>query len=213
MGFCIYNNIAVAAAAALAHGLARVAIVDYDVHHGNGTQDIFYDTPGVLFVSSHQYPFYPGTGAATETGAGAGAGFTVNVPMEAGATDADYAQVFERAVVPVLEQFKPELVLVSAGFDAHEQDPLAQMRLTAGGFATITALLCAAADRLCAGRLVLVSEGGYALPALRMSLDAALSALSEAWDASAFELRAPTGRGDRALSAVAAAQSGRWHGL
>src|SRR5207302_244082 len=137
MGFCLYNNIAVAAAHAIARGLDRVAVVDIDVHHGNGTQWMFYDDPHVLYVSSHQYPFYPGTGAADEVGTGAGEGFTVNVPLEAGATDADYEVVYHEAVVPVLEEFSPQLVLVSAGFDAHERDPLGAMRLTTAGYAAV----------------------------------------------------------------------------
>ena len=137
MGFCLYNNVAVAAAHALARGVARVAIVDIDVHHGNGTQWIFYDDPRVLYVSTHQFPFYPGTGAADEVGQGAGAGFTVNVPLEAGATDADYALVYGAIVRPVLEQFAPELVIVSAGFDAHERDPLASMRVSTAGYASL----------------------------------------------------------------------------
>src|SRR4029079_7465460 len=125
MGFCLYNNVAVAAAHALSRGLARVAIVDIDVHHGNGTQWIFYDDPRVLYVSTHQFPFYPGTGAADETGAGKGTGYTVNIPLEAGATTADYWRVYSTIVAPVLQQFQPELLLISAGFDAHEDDPLA----------------------------------------------------------------------------------------
>ncbi len=147
MGFCLYNNVAVAAAHALARGLSRVAIVDIDVHHGNGTQWIFYDDPRVLYVSTHQFPFYPGTGAADEVGHGAGAGFTVNVPLEAGATDADYALVYEAIVGPVLAQFDPELVIVSAGFDAHEQDPLASMRVSTAGYAGSCAALRAVARR------------------------------------------------------------------
>jgi acetoin utilization deacetylase AcuC-like enzyme len=166
MGFCFYNNIAVGAAAARAHGLSRVAVVDYDVHHGNGTQWTFYDDPSVLFVSSHQYPFYPGTGAANETGRGAGAGFTVNLPMEVGATDADFDLVYREVVIPVLQQFRPELILVSAGFDAHELDPIAGMRMTTEGYGQITARLLAAADELCEGRIVFVTEGGYDTGAL-----------------------------------------------
>ena len=166
MGFCFYNNIAVGAAAARARGLARVAVVDYDVHHGNGTQWTFYDDPSVLFVSSHQYPFYPGTGAASETGRGAGTGYTVNLPMEVGATDADFDLVYREVVVPVLRQFQPELILVSAGFDAHELDPLAGMRMTTAGYGQITARLLAAADELCEGRIVFVTEGGYDTGAL-----------------------------------------------
>jgi acetoin utilization deacetylase AcuC-like enzyme len=166
MGFCFYNSIAVGAASARASGLARVAVVDYDVHHGNGTQWIFYEDPGVLFISSHQYPFYPGTGAATEVGRGEGAGYTVNLPMEAGATDADYDLVYRDVVIPVLRQFKPELMLVSAGFDAHERDPLGGMRMTTEGYAALTARLLAAADELCEGRIVFVTEGGYDTAAL-----------------------------------------------
>lgn len=166
MGFCLYNSIAVGAAAARTRGLARVAIVDYDVHHGNGTQAMFYADPSVLFVSSHQYPFYPGTGAATEVGEGEGRGYTVNFPMEAGATDGDYDLVYREAVIPLLEQFRPDLLLVSAGFDAHERDPLAGMRMTTDGYARVTARLLRAADLLCGGRVVLVTEGGYDTAAL-----------------------------------------------
>jgi acetoin utilization deacetylase AcuC-like enzyme len=130
MGFCFYNNVAVAAAHARASGVGKVAIVDYDVHHGNGTQHIFEDDPSVLYVSTHQFPFYPGTGAAREVGIDAGRGFTVNVPLEVGATDEDYRLTFADVVLPVLRQFKPGLLLISAGFDAHERDPLGGMRLT-----------------------------------------------------------------------------------
>lgn len=214
MGFCVYNNVAVAAGHARALGVPRVAIVDYDVHHGNGTQEMFYADPSVLYISIHQFPFYPGTGAAAEIGEGPGRGFTVNVPMDAGATDGDYVRVFELGVLPVLEEFRPGLLLLSTGFDAHELDPLAQMRMTSAGFAWITTELRTMADRLCDGRVVLVTEGGYALAALGESLDAALAAL--AGDAEAplpDALRHPTGRGDRALASVGAAQAGRWHGL
>ena len=214
MGFCFYNNVAVAAAHARARGVARVAVLDYDVHHGNGTQEMFYADASVLYISTHQFPFYPGTGAATETGSGEGTGFTVNVPIEAGATDGDYVLLFELGVLPVLEEFRPGLLLVSAGFDAHELDPLAQMRMTSAGFAWMTAQLGAMADRVAEGRVVLVTEGGYALPALGESLDLALGALAGGADVAAPALmRAATGRGDRALAAVRAAQAGRWHGL
>jgi acetoin utilization deacetylase AcuC-like enzyme len=163
MGFCLFNNIAVAAAHARARGLSRVAIVDYDVHHGNGTQGTFYDDPSVLFISSHQYPYYPGTGAATETGAGKGAGFTVNLPLDAGATDADYEVAFETVAFPVLRQFRPKLILISAGFDALADDPLGGMRLSANQFARLTAALTAIADECCDGRVVAITEGGYDL--------------------------------------------------
>jgi len=174
MGFCLFNNVAVAAAALRADGLDRVAIVDIDVHHGNGTQAAFYRDPAVLFISSHQYPYYPGTGAATETGEGAGAGFTLNIPLEAGATDADYARAYETAVVPALDAFAPDAVLLSAGFDAHERDPLGGMRMTTDGFAQILSLLADAARRLCDRRIALVTEGGYHLHALRDCLETAI---------------------------------------
>lgn len=166
MGFCLYNNVAVGAAYARARGLERVAVLDYDVHHGNGTQWIFYEDPSVLFVSSHQYPFYPGTGAAGETGKDAGLGFTVNFPLEAGATDADLDLVYREAAIPVVRQFRPQIILVSAGFDAHERDPLGGLRMTTEGYATLTSRFLNAADELCEGRVVFVTEGGYDTSAL-----------------------------------------------
>jgi acetoin utilization deacetylase AcuC-like enzyme len=177
MGFCLYNNIAVAAAALRAEGAARVAIVDIDVHHGNGTQAAFYRDPSVLYVSSHQSPFYPGTGAAEETGVGAGSGFTVNVPMAAGATDADYQQVYATRVVPALREFRPEALLVSAGFDAHELDPLAWMRMSTAGYARLVSMLDAEAARLCGRRIAFVTEGGYHLAALEECLTATVDVL------------------------------------
>jgi acetoin utilization deacetylase AcuC-like enzyme len=167
MGFCLYNNVAVGAASARARGLARVAIVDYDVHHGNGTQRSFYDDPAVLFISSHQFPFYPGTGAENETGAGPGVGYTLNIPLAAGAGDAVYERAYRETVIPALQRFKPQLVLVSAGFDAHERDPLAGMKMTTDGIGRLTSMLIAAADELCDGRIVFVTEGGYDTSALR----------------------------------------------
>jgi len=178
MGFCLYNNIAIAAAALRADGLARVAIVDIDVHHGNGTQAAFYTDPSVLFISSHQYPYYPGTGAADEVGSGSGRGFTLNLPLEAGATDDDYARVYDERVIPALEAFKPDAILVSAGYDAHAQDPLAGMRMTSAGFAHLISGLSDAAGRLCQRRLALVTEGGYHAGALRECLDATIGVIS-----------------------------------
>ena len=177
MGFCLYNNIAIAAAALRAEGLSRVAVVDIDVHHGNGTQTAFYDDPTVLFISSHQYPYYPGTGAAHETGEGAGLGLTLNIPLAAGAGDAEYLREYEGKVVPALETFKPELLLVSAGYDAHERDPLAGMRVTTEGFERLLVLLEDAASRLCGRRIALVTEGGYHLDALRDCLEATIRVL------------------------------------
>jgi acetoin utilization deacetylase AcuC-like enzyme len=172
MGFCIYNNIAIAAACLRASGVARVAIVDIDVHHGNGTQAAFYSDPSVLFISSHQFPYYPGTGAADETGSGPGKGYTLNLPMEAGAVDGEYDSLYRSVVVPALERFQPGIILVSAGYDAHERDPLAGMRMTTDGYRGVVTLLEDAAERLCGNRLAFVTEGGYDLTALRQCLDA-----------------------------------------
>ena len=177
MGFCLYNNVAVAAAHARALGAGRVAIVDFDVHHGNGTQHRFDDDPSVMYVSTHQSPYYPGTGACDETGVGSGKGFTVNLPIEAGAVDADYRLVFDEVVVPVLRQFKPDVLLVSAGFDAHERDPLASMRLTTGSFGAMASELRRVAEECCSGRMALVTEGGYDLRALAASLNAVVEVL------------------------------------
>jgi len=166
MGFCLFNSAAVAAAHARARGLSRVAVVDYDVHHGNGTQSAFYDDPTVLFVSSHQFPYYPGTGAAGEIGTGAGRGFTVNLPLQAGSTDADYERVFAEIALPVLRQFAPELIVISAGFDAHADDPLGGMRLSSGQFVRLTEGIAHIADACSEGRVVALVEGGYDLRAL-----------------------------------------------
>lgn len=179
MGFCLFNNIAVAAAHARSRGASRVAVVDYDVHHGNGTQHIFDADPTVLYVSLHQYPFYPGTGAANEIGRGSGAGFTVNLPLEVGATDGDYQIAFSEVVVPVLLQFDPSLLLVSAGFDAHERDPLAGMRLTSPAFGAMTMDLRRVAEKCCGGRIVLATEGGYDLRGLSESLESAIASLEK----------------------------------
>ena len=177
MGFCLFNNIAIAAAHARAQGLERVAIVDYDVHHGNGTQWSFYDDPSVLFVSSHQYPFYPGTGAAADVGRDRGQGFTVNLPLEAGAGDADYDLVYRAITWPIVEQFKPQLILVSAGFDAFKDDPIGGMRVTAAQFERLTAAIVDIAGRVCDGRVVAVLEGGYDIVGLGACIRAAIAAL------------------------------------
>lgn len=214
-GFCLVNNAAVAAARALDSGLARVAIVDVDVHHGNGTQEIFEADPRVLYVSTHQWPFYPGTGRADDVGTGAGRGFTVNVPMERGATDADYELVFDEVVVPVTSRFKPELVLISAGFDAHEEDPIGAMRMSAGGFARLTGRLCAVADNCASGRIVLVTEGGYNLRALAASLATCLGALDgrEEREAAPAAAADDVRRGRLAAQQARAAQAAFWRGL
>jgi acetoin utilization deacetylase AcuC-like enzyme len=166
MGFCLYNNVAVGAAHALQRGLSRVAVVDFDVHHGNGTQDAFYEDPRVLYVSSHAFPFYPGSGGLNETGRGAGQGFTVNLPMPPGLGDADYARIYREIVVPIGRAFDPELVLVSAGFDAHANDPLADMHLSERGYRELAEVCLALAAGTAGGRAVFVLEGGYDLRAL-----------------------------------------------
>jgi acetoin utilization deacetylase AcuC-like enzyme len=178
MGFCLFNNVAVAALHARTLGAHRVAIVDYDVHHGNGTQHVFESNPDVLYASTHQFPFYPGTGAADEIGVGAGGGFTINLPMERGAASEDYRLVFAEVLMPILRQFKPDLVLVSAGFDAHERDPLANMRLTTEAFAAMTMELRTVAAECCDGRMALVTEGGYDLQAFAASLTAVVDTLA-----------------------------------
>jgi acetoin utilization deacetylase AcuC-like enzyme len=179
-----------------------VAIVDFDVHHGNGTQWSFYDDPAVLFISSHQYPYYPGTGAAGDVGKGSGAGFTVNLPLSAGATDADYEVAYTRVALPVLRQFRPELVLVSAGFDAHMDDPLAGMRLTSEYFGRLTRAIADVADATGHGRLVAITEGGYDLAGLASSLRASIAALT-AEAVSPKQLAGETPRGDATIKAVA----------
>ncbi len=179
MGFCLLNNVAIAAAHARARGLSRVAIVDWDVHHGNGTQDAFVSDPSVLYVSTHQFPFYPGTGAVLETGEGEGKGFTVNVPLTAGGGDGIYRAAFERVILPVLEEYAPELILVSAGFDASARDPLAEMTLSADAFGWMARSLRTIADRTAQGRIALVLEGGYDLVALESGLLAATRGMVE----------------------------------
>jgi acetoin utilization deacetylase AcuC-like enzyme len=213
MGFCLFNNVAVAAAHARAGGARKVAIVDYDVHHGNGTQHIFERDAGVLYISTHQYPYYPGTGAADEIGIEGGRGYTVNVPIAAGAVDDDYQLVFSTVIVPILLQFEPDLVIVSAGFDAHERDPLGGMRLSTAAFAAMTADLRRVAGECCRGRIVAVTEGGYDLPALRASIEAALEALSSSPEADAAWV--PSGvqstRGQVSAEAAAHALRGHWN--
>ena len=167
MGFCLINNIAVAARhAQRAHGVERVAIVDYDVHHGNGTQDIFYDDPTVLYVSTHQSPLYPGSGSPAETGRGSGAGFTVNIALPPGVGDEGFVRLFDEVVLPALDRFQPDVVLVSAGFDAHWADPLANMALSLTGYDRLARSLIDGARKWCEGRIVFVMEGGYDLQVL-----------------------------------------------
>lgn len=175
MGFCLFNNVAIAAEYALAHlPCERVLIVDWDVHHGNGTQHAFEERDDVLFFSTHRFPFYPGTGALREVGSGPGRGFTVNVPMSVGAQDGDYALIFEEVLAPIASAFNPDLVLVSAGFDAHRRDPLGGMGVSDEGFAYMMGVVTRIAEQSAEGRLALVLEGGYDLVALEASVRACL---------------------------------------
>jgi acetoin utilization deacetylase AcuC-like enzyme len=171
MGFCLFNNVAIAARYALTErGLDRILIVDFDVHHGNGTQDEFEDDPAVMYISTHQYPHYPGTGHWSEKGRADGTGSIVNVPLEGGVGDEGFARILQEIVGPAAWRFQPQMLLVSAGYDAHWDDPLAYMQLSVGGYANIARALKDLADELCNGRLVFTLEGGYHLEALAYAI-------------------------------------------
>jgi acetoin utilization deacetylase AcuC-like enzyme len=205
MGFCLFNNVAVAARYALdARGLDRVMIVDWDVHHGNGTNDIFHSTNAVLFVSIHQWPLYPGSGAASDVGAGEGEGFTVNLPVPPGTGDEEYRSLVDRIAVPLARAYEPQLMLISAGYDAHRDDPLADCQLTDEGFAAMTRSLRDAADSIGAP-LGCVLEGGYALDALARSVATTMETLVES-EAIAPEEPAADG----AIEAQARTRLSRW---
>jgi len=178
MGFCLFNNVAIATKYALAkYGLEGIAIIDFDVHHGNGTHDAFYDNPQVLYISTHQYPFYPGTGSIEETGRGEARGTTINIPLPAGCGDAQYSSVFEHIIAPATSRFNPQLILVSAGYDPHWAEELAMMQVSVSGFAQMVRIIKGLADELCNGRLVFSLEGGYNLSALASSVKATFDVL------------------------------------
>src|SRR5947209_8768394 len=178
MGFCLFNNVAVAARYAIDHyGIERVMIIDYDVHHGNGTQDIFYEDPRVLYFSTHQAPFYPGTGHSHERGEGAGLGTTINVPLPAKTSFETFEAVFRQVMSPAADRYNPQLILVSAGFDAHWDDPLGDMYLSTAGFLRLTQIIIDLANLLCDGRLVMVQEGGYSLDAMGACVATCVNAL------------------------------------
>ena len=214
MGFCLLNNVAIGAAAALARGLQRVAVIDFDVHHGNGTQEAFWRDPRVLFVSSHQFPYYPGTGALDEVGEGDGRGFTVNLPMPAGLGDGEYRRAYREIVEPIGRAFDPELVLVSAGFDIHRNDPLGGMGVTAAGFAELMDVCLSVASGAARGRLVAVLEGGYDLDGIAEASAAVVGRMLERPLTAPTRRRAPRlrhaagGLPDRPREALAGAEVG-----
>ena len=180
MGFCLFNNVAIGARYFQKHyGLRKILIVDWDVHHGNGTQAAFYKDPSVLFFSTHQYPFYPGTGGELEQGLGAGIGSTINVPMKAGSGDDEYIEVFNSRLIPVAKEFEPDAIIISAGFDAHRNDPLASMRLTEEGYAQLSRIVKGIAEEHAGGRIISCLEGGYHLESISKSIYQHIQVLME----------------------------------
>jgi acetoin utilization deacetylase AcuC-like enzyme len=213
MGFCLFNNVAIAARALQAEEhVERILIVDWDVHHGNGTQEVFEDDPSVLYFSAHQWPYYPGTGDFGEIGRGRGEGATVNVPLPAGCGDDEWIGVFQRVLVPVAHDFRPELILVSCGFDAHADDPLASMDVSERGYHALASIVRTLADSLCEGRVAFVLEGGYASSGLREGTRAVLDVIvAEQAPPPPPIVDAPAGSVLRRVVERAAAVHGRRH--
>ncbi len=211
MGFCFFNNVAIGAMYALKrYRLERIVIIDFDVHHGNGTQKAFYTSPEVLYLSTHQSPHYPGTGSIQETGKDEGEGYTLNVPMPPGMGDREYLRIFRDVLVPVTLEYRPELILVSAGFDAHRDDPLGGMELTSVGYAAISGEILRLAREACGGRVVFALEGGYNLRALEESIAAVLGVMS---GGSVGEAGEPAEAADDLLEEVKAVYGKYWNSL
>lgn len=204
MGFCFFNNVAIACEWLVRHkGLKRVMVVDWDLHHGNGTQDIFYDSAEVLYTSTHQFPHYPGTGSLQEVGAGEGLGFTVNAPMPAEYGDADYLRIFDELIMPIGRAFKPEFIMVSAGFDCHWRDPLGEMQVTESGFAQMMRRINRLAAECCEGKIVAALEGGYNLEAIANSGAAVIEEMGREPDE-----RIEASGGERVLPIIERARKG-----
>jgi acetoin utilization deacetylase AcuC-like enzyme len=211
MGFCLFNNVAIAAAYAREkHGRKRVLIVDWDLHHGNGTQRSFYDDPGVLFFSSHQFPYYPGTGNFEQVGSGKGEGFTVNAPFPSGFGDAEYIAVYEKVLKPVALEYKPELILVSAGFDPYIKDPLGGMAVTGPGFGALAAIVRDIAEKTCGGRVLLTLEGGYNPEGLHEGVRAVLRSFIQPMERHA---PSPTPAAERVINTIISIHKKYWKSL
>jgi acetoin utilization deacetylase AcuC-like enzyme len=212
MGFCIFNNIAIAAEYAIKKfGLRRILIVDWDLHHGNGTQRSFYDSSDVLYFSSHQYPYYPGSGSIDEVGYGIGEGFTVNAPLPVGFGDAEYFRIYSSVLLPIALEYKPELVLVSAGFDPFIQDPLGGMRVTAEGFGALAGIIRDIADATCNGKILLALEGGYNLDGLRSGVRSVLHTLLG--HTSEAIAKGNSNAADQVIERIISKQKKYWKGL
>ena len=211
MGFCLFNNVAIAAVYAREkYGLQRILIVDWDLHHGNGTQHAFYDDPGVLYFSSHQYPYYPGSGGFNEVGSGKGEGFNVNAPFPTGFGDAEYLAVYERILKPIALEYKPDLVLISAGFDPYVKDPLGGMKVTEDGFGALASLIRDIAEQTCGGKVLLALEGGYNPEGLREGVRAVLNVFMKSHKPTAASA-APAA--NRVIQSVISHQKKYWKSL
>ncbi|MCX7858066.1 MAG: histone deacetylase [Deltaproteobacteria bacterium] len=200
MGFCLFNNVAIGARYLQnKYGIQRISIIDFDLHHGNGTQNSFYNEKGVLYFSTHQYPYYPGTGWLDEIGENEGKGYTVNVPLSYGMGDEDYVFVFNEILLPILNQYKPDFIMVSAGFDAYYKDPLGGMSLTENGYSLITKILLSLSEKLCEGRLLCVLEGGYNVEGLAICVKKVIEVLK---NSSSRDLNKPTNPSKKAIHTV-----------